>query len=102
MKPETVETRVVRIERRMTRLEELPARVDALTSQILQFRREMHGEFSAVRGEMQELGLSLRREMRTMNEQTLAQMRGLFEELVGRIALTREGSSEPPRRRQKK
>ena len=97
-----------RLERRVTRLEELPARMDALTLQVLQLREEMRGEFSAVReetrgtrAEMRALNEDARAEMHAMNERTLAQMRILHEELVGRIAVMRNGGEKPPKRRRK-
>lgn len=52
MATQTLSLRVDSLEQRVTRLEELPARVDALVVQISQFREEMHGEFSAVRAEI--------------------------------------------------
>lgn len=75
----------------MTRLEELPARIDDLTLQVSQLRTEMRAEFSAVRGEMAEQigGLA-------------TQMRVLHEDVIGRIALLQEGLSGAPKRRPKK
>ena len=52
MPPQPLSTRVERLEQRMTALEELPAQVGALESQIVQLRGEMHGEFAALRMEM--------------------------------------------------
>ena len=91
MEPETIENSVARLERRMTKLEELPARVDGLTSQVLQLRQEMRAEFSAVRVDMQAL-----------NDRTMSQMRMLFEEMVGRMAVMKEGQSEAPKGKRKK
>jgi len=51
MPPETIESRVDHLERRVTDLETRPDRITAIESQIVQQRAEMHGEFSAVRAE---------------------------------------------------
>ena len=48
--------RVEVLEEKMTALEELPARVSSLETQIVQLRTEMKGEFSAVRLEMRGVG----------------------------------------------
>jgi len=52
MQPQTLDNRVERLETRVTALEQLPARMDALVVQVSQLREEMHAEFSAMRGEM--------------------------------------------------
>ena len=62
--------RVEVLEMKVGSLEELPARMSAVESQIVQLRSEMHGEFSAVRQEMRDLGGTLRQEMRALNEET--------------------------------
>lgn len=62
------------VERRLTALQELPGRVDALTLQISQ----------------------LRTEMRVLNDETRAEMRVLHEDVVARISLLGEAL---PRRR---
>ena len=41
-------------------LKELPARVSAVESEIVELRAEMRGEFSAVRGEMRDVGCARR------------------------------------------
>ena len=71
---------IVVLEQRVTRLEEVPARMDRLESQILQLRTEMHDEFSAVR-----------LEIRSGDEETRRYMRILFEEYVGRMRVIDEG-----------
>ena len=53
MAPQTLAARMDSLEARVTLLEQLPARVDALASQVSQLRDEMRSEFSAVRGEIQ-------------------------------------------------
>ena len=111
----------------MDRLEQLPARIDSLGSQILQFRGEVRVEFSAVRQEMRDLGETLRAEMRVMQQDLVAridagdeetrrqmgvmqqdlvaridetglQMRVLHEDVISRIALLNEGLNGPSRR----
>lgn len=84
----------------MTKLEELPARIDDLQVQILQFREETRSEFSAVRREIHEL----RRETSDQFDQTNAEiqqsrreMRVLHEDVISRIALL--GEVGPARRR---
>jgi hypothetical protein len=102
--------RVEVLEMKVGSLEELPARVAAVESQIVQLRTEMRGEFSAVRQEMRDLGGTLRTdmralndetraEMRALNEETLAQMRTLHEEALDRIAKIGEGKRPPRNRR---
>ena len=56
MSPQPLVTRVERLEQRMTALETVPARVEALESQIVQLRTEMRSEFSAARGEIKAMG----------------------------------------------
>jgi vacuolar-type H+-ATPase subunit H len=81
--------RVEVLEMNVGLLEELPARVSAVESQIVQLRSEMRGEFSAVR-----------QEMRALNEETRAEMRMLHEEVLGRISKINEGR-RPSRRRKR-
>ncbi len=110
---------------RVTRLEELPGRIDDLTLQVLQLREEMRTEFSAVRSEMgalatrtemRELNEATRAEMRQLNEATriemhelnegtLRQMRVLHEDVIARLGVVREGNgkrSAPANRRRRK
>lgn len=74
MTPQTLAARVERLEERVTLLEQLPARVDALTLEISQLREEMRAEFSAVRIEIragdEETRRSLREEIRAGDEET--------------------------------
>jgi len=83
--------RVEVVEMRVGALEELPARMAAVESQIVQLRTEMHSEFSAVRQEIGQLGTTLRQEMRALNDETKAQMRILHEEVLDRISKIGEG-----------
>jgi hypothetical protein len=104
-----VTERVEVLEVKVALLEELPARVSAVESQIVQFRTEMGGEFSAMRQEMRELGATLRqemrgleeglrREMRALNDETRTEMRVLHEEVLDRISKIGEGV-RPSRRK---
>ena len=101
----------------MTRLEELPARLDDLTLQVSQLRTEMRsefsdirtemrGEFSAIRTEMHGEFSAIRSELRgELADQVgglATQMRVLHEDVVGRIALLHEGLSAGPKRRPKR
>ena len=121
MPPQPLARRVERLEQRMTALEELPGRVGALESQIVQLRGEMHGEFAALRmemragdeetrrvlrGEIGQLRDNLRGEMKAMGDrlETAIQearnhSRVMFEELIERIARIGEGARRRPRRK---
>ena len=78
------------LERRVEILEQLPDRVTALESQIVQLREEMRTEFSATRAESragdEETRRTLREEIRTGDAETRRFMRVLHEDLVSRIA----------------
>jgi len=80
-------------------LKELPVRVLAVESQIVQLRTEMQGEFSAVRGELRDMEGRLRQEMRALNEETKAEMRMLHEEVLDRISKIGEGTSTKRKRK---
>jgi hypothetical protein len=79
MQPQKIERRVERLEGRVTILEQLPARVEGLASQILQLRTEMRAEFSAVRENIQagdeETRRALRDEIRAGDEETRRALR---------------------------
>jgi hypothetical protein len=75
----------------VTRLEELPGRIDDLTLQVSQLRTEMRDEFSAIRAEMAEQG-------RTLG----MQMRVLHEDVIGRLTLLQEAQTSPPKRKSRK
>ena len=91
MPPQPLATRVERLEQRMTALEELPARVEALESQIVQLRGEMHGEFAALRTEMRAADEETRRvlceELGKSRDELIGQFRG---ELRGEIGQLRD------------
>ena len=91
---------------RVTRLEELPARIDDLTSQISQLRVEMRDEFSAVRTEMAAGFTTVRSELaadiEAKTDSLGVQMRMLHEDVIARIALLQEGRPRPPKGTRKK
>jgi len=80
--------RVEILEEKVGALEQLPARVAAVESQLVQLRTEMRDEFSALRGEIRE-----------GDEETRRFMRMLHEDLVGRIALLQEARGGRGRKR---
>src|SRR5690606_10383117 len=98
--------------RRVTRLEELPARIDDLTSQVSQLRVEMHDEFSAVRTGMAAgfAAAAVRTDKLEAKADSLeaktdglaVQMRVLHEDVIARIALLHERWPKPPKRARKK
>lgn len=79
MSPQTLDSRIEKLEERVTVLEQLPARVDALTLQIVQLREEMHAGFSATQNEIhagdEETCRSLREEIRAGDEETRRSLR---------------------------
>ena len=95
MTTQTLVTRVDSLEERVTRLEELPARIDGLTLQVLQLRDEMHSEFSAVRGEIragdEETRRILRDDIRTGLDEVMRHARVLHEDQKAALALISEG-----------
>jgi hypothetical protein len=103
MPPQSVETRIERLDERVTILEQLPARMDTLESQILQSRQEMRAEFSALLEEMRSgfssVEVRLTAKIAEVDERLGTQMRVLHEDAIARIALMKE--SVPKRRRSK-
>jgi len=81
----------------VTKLEELPGRIDDLTSQVSQLRTEMSAEFSAVRAEMRGEFAAVRAEMATGSA-----MRALYEDVISRIALLQEGLTQAKRKPRRK
>jgi hypothetical protein len=74
MSPQPLADRVDSLEKRVSLLERIPARLDSLESQIVLLRTEMREEFSAIRTEFlardnESLG-ALREEIRTGDEET--------------------------------
>ena len=90
----------------MTRLEELPARIDDLTSQVSHLRAEMRDQFLAVRTEMAAGFVAVRSELAAGIDGRIdglaTEMRVLHEDLISRIALLQEAWPKPPRRTRKK
>ena len=64
----SLERRVEILEENMEQLRDVPARLSAVESQIVQLRGDMQTEFSALRDEMRAGDESLRVEMRTCEE----------------------------------
>lgn len=127
-----LERRVRILEEKMDQMRDVPRRLDAVESQILELRSEMRIGFSALRtqneetraemrvlneetradaralnektrAEMRALNEETRAEMRALNDDTKAQMRLLHEDVISRIALLQENRARPaPRRRRPK
>ncbi len=106
MPPPPLTRRVQILEEKVERLEQLPARIDSIELQILQFREEVRVEFS----EMHELHAqfmarialteqALLHEMGQLDERAASRdaetrrlMRVLYEDLIDRITTLGEGS----------
>lgn len=116
MPRQSVENRFERLERRVTAIEQLPARMDRLEAQIVQLRAEMRDGVFAIRHEIQTgdeaVQRSLREEIRTghvmivttlteLIEESRRQTHVLFEEAVSRIATIQGqfGSRRPKKKR---
>lgn len=112
----TLAARVTILEQKVERLEQLPQQIDALASQILQFREDVRMELSGLRADMragdeetrrglreeiragdEETRRVLREEIRAGDEETRRLMRVLHEDLIGRIALLDEARKGPRR-----
>jgi hypothetical protein len=93
------------LEKRVERLEALPARIDALEVQISEFRAEVRAEFSATRKELRQemttmaaglrqeiatMGAELRQEMTTMGAELRQQTAAMGTELRGEMATAAE------------
>ena len=93
----------------MSELREIPVRVSRLESNISQLRAEMRDEFSAIRGEMaagfgavREDMATFRAEMIARDDETRRHARMLHEDVIARLALTREGRPRSPRPRKRR
>ena len=115
MPPQPLESRIESVEHRVTKLEELPGRIDDLTLQVSQLRTEMSAEFSAVRAEMRAEFSALRGESAAESSYvrgefaavraemaTGSQMRALYEDVISRIALLQEGLTQAKRKPRRK
>lgn len=106
MPPQPLVGRVERLEERVTILEQLPGRVEALELQIVQLRNEIRAEFSATREQLreeirdgdEETRRVLREEIRAGDDRILNQARMLHEELVSGLKLIEEGRSSRRKR----
>ena len=115
MPRQTLAVRVDRLEETVTVLEQLPVRLDAVESQILQLREEMHRVFFDVHAEIRavedgvttgfrlgderllKLHEELKAEVRAGNERIMSQARTLYEDLKASWALMQEGNPRPMR-----
>ncbi len=88
MPPQTIESRVEKLEEPVTDLQQLPARIDALSVQISQLREDMGARFSATE-----------KALIASEERILAQVRMLHEDVISRLPLIQEGPQRPGRRR---
>lgn len=79
MSPESLRVRVERLEQRVEILEQLPNRVSAVESQIVQLRDEMQSEFSATRALIREVDEDTRRYMRVLHEDVIQRIATLAE-----------------------
>ena len=127
----SLERRIEILEENMEQLRDVPARLSAVESQIVQLRAEMQTGFSALRGEddetrremvrlhdetrremvslndethreMVRLNDETRREMTRLNDETNAHLRVLHEEVISRIALLQEGRPTAFRKNERK
>jgi hypothetical protein len=108
------------LEENMEQLRDVPVRLSAVESQIVQLRAEMQTGFSALRGqddetrremvrlhdetrrEMVRLNDETRLEMTRLNDETNAHLRVLHEEVISRIALLQEGRPTAFRKNERK
>jgi hypothetical protein len=116
----SLERRIEILEENMEQLRDVPVRLSAVESQIVQLRAEMQTGFSALRGQNDEtrgemvrlndetrrelvrLNDETRREMTRLNDETNAHLRVLHEEVISRIALLQEGHPTAFRKNERK
>ena len=123
----SLERRIEILEENMEQLRDVPVRLSAVESQIVQLRAEMQTGFSALRGqndetrgemvglrgemvrlndetrrEMVSLNDETRRELIRLNDETNAHLRVLHEEVISRIALLQEGHPTAFRKNERK
>ena len=116
----SLERRIEILEENMEQLRDVPVRLSAVESQIVQLRAEMQAGFSALRGQNDEtrgemvrlndetrrelvrLNDETRREMTRLNDETNAHLRVLHEEVISRIALLQEGHPTAFRKNERK
>ena len=104
MAARSLDERVGILEQKVEGLQKLPARMDAVESQILQLRDEMRDEFSAIRERFEEtrqLARELHQEVLTRlqegDQENGRLMRVLHEDVVARISLIQEGGGRKKR-----
>ena len=127
----SLERRIEILEENMAELRDVPVRLSAVESQIVQLRAEMQTGFSALRGqndetrremarlndetrremaslndetrrEMVRLNDETRRELTRLNDETNAYLRVLHEEVISRIALLQEARPTAFRKNERK
>ena len=116
----SLERRIEILEENMEQLRDVPVRLSAVESQIVQLRAEMQTGFSALRGqnddtrgemvrlndetrrELVRLNDETRREMTRLNDETNAHLRVLHEEVISRIALLQGGHPTAFRKNERK
>ena len=127
----SLERRIEILEENMEQLRDVPVRLSAVESQIVQLRAEMQTGFSALREQYDEtrremvslndetrremvrlndetrrelvrLNDETRREMTRLNDETNAHLRVLHEEVISRIALLQEGHQTAFRKNERK
>jgi len=116
----SLERRIEILEENMEQLRDVPVRLSAVESQIVQLRAEMQTGFSALREqydetrremvslndetrrEMVRLNDETRRDMVRLNDETNAHLRVLHEEVISRIALLQEGRPTAFRKNERK
>ena len=107
MPSQTIAKKVEALESRVSTLEELPGRLTAVESQIVQLRSEMRDGFSAasrqlsavrqeLRHDISQQIVAVREELRAGDEETRRYMRVLHEDVIGRLATIQEGQSRKP------
>jgi uncharacterized coiled-coil DUF342 family protein len=130
MPPQTIERRVEKLEEQMTTLQQLPARMDALSVQISQTREDLGAKISTMDAKISTMGAkistmdarvstmdarvsgmdarisgtekSLREEILSSGDRILTRVRMLHEDVISRLALIQEGRRERSRSPRKK
>jgi predicted nucleic acid-binding Zn-ribbon protein len=80
VQPRSFEQRITSLEEQMLERRDLPNRVAKLESQVLQLRKELRDEFSAIRWEM-----------KAADDETRVFMRILYEDVLSRLEVIGEG-----------
>ena len=80
MPPQTIERRVEKLEEQVMNLQQLPARMDALSVQISQLREDLGARISA-----------MEKTLIASDDRILGQVRMLHEDVIARLVLIQEG-----------